>query len=139
MNKKITPFYLIYPILLSTINVSAGQTHQYEPFIDTLTGVIHRETFPGTPNYESIKDGDEIESYWILFLDHPIAVQQGSEVDVAESNVSKTQIIPSSPAQYKKYHNLIGKRVRVIGKLMHQISGHHKTKVLILAEKMDAV
>ena len=130
---------LLRLILAFHTNAAAGGVHRYEPFIDTLTGVIHRETFPGPPNYESIKDGDEIESYGILFLDQPIAVQQGSEEDVAESNVSKTQIIPSSPAQYKKYHNLIGKRVRVIGKLMHQISGHHKTKVLILAEEFDAL
>ena len=37
------------------------------PFI-TLRGKLIRHTFPGVPNYESIKDGDYPETRWVLVI-----------------------------------------------------------------------
>ncbi len=39
-----------------------SQCLSYEPNIVTLSGTLVRKTFPGPPNYESVKKGDKPES-----------------------------------------------------------------------------
>jgi hypothetical protein len=39
---------------------------RYQPDTVTVTGTLARMTFPGRPNYESIKDGDEPETGFYL-------------------------------------------------------------------------
>jgi hypothetical protein len=43
-----------------------------------LTGKLHRATFPGRPDYESIADGDEPETGFYLTLAAPEAWQRGA-------------------------------------------------------------
>jgi len=38
--------------------------------------------------------------------------------------------------QYKYYKKYIGKKVKVVGQLMHSTTGHHKTDVLIVVNKI---
>src|SRR5215813_15064234 len=49
----------------------------YEPTVVKLRGTIISRTFPGPPNYESIREGDTPEAYWLLVLPRPACVKQG--------------------------------------------------------------
>ncbi|HKC65176.1 MAG TPA: DUF4431 domain-containing protein [Pyrinomonadaceae bacterium] len=94
-----------------------------------LTGTISKKTFPGPPNYESIRRGDKPETYWILHLTKPICTAASGDND-AEKNVTDLQLILTEK-QFALYRNFIGKRARVTGKLSHAITGHHHTPVLM--------
>ena len=123
----------------ATAIAQAMDSLSYEPRVVSVQGIIERDTFPGPPNYESIKGGDEIEVYWILILTLPIYVKgtPGDDINASESNVTKVQLVVQ-PKQYNSYRNLIGHKVTVTGTLFHSISGHHKTKVLISVKTMAA-
>jgi hypothetical protein len=108
---------------------------EYEPATVRLTGVLRRTVFPGPPNYESVAEGDTPEQYWVLALSNPICVAANSESEfnVAESDVRHVQLIL---ADYAKYKHLVGRRVVVKGRLVHAITGHHHTAVLLQLEQM---
>src|SRR5437763_459337 len=117
---------LILLILFFQVGISSGksQSHDclsYERSVTTLNGVIDRKTFAGPPNYESIKDGDEPETYWILHVNKPICVQGngGANDDPdaqPEDNVSRLQM-NLDEEQYAQYKDLVGKQVSITGKL----------------------
>lgn len=46
-----------------------------EPAVVTISGIIRRKTFPGPPEFESIKKGDRPMNYWILHPDNPVCVK----------------------------------------------------------------
>src|SRR5271169_3126831 len=48
----------------------------YESSVVTLNGTIIRKTFPGPPNYESVRRGDKPEVYWLIVLSRPICVDK---------------------------------------------------------------
>jgi hypothetical protein len=105
----------------------------YEPATVKLMGKIIRKTFAGPPNYESVKEGDRPETYWILHLSRPICVNADENMpggEEPERNVPDIQLILSTE-QYTRYKSLLGKRVEVSGKLMHSITGHHHTNILL--------
>ena len=69
----------------------------YGPSSFELTGSIELQTFPGPPNYESIKGGDETERGFYLRLDSPRdvfpeGVHLGVENAQAERNVRVMQL-----------------------------------------------
>src|SRR5215831_8689740 len=66
----------------------------YEPTVVKLTGTIISRTFPGPPNYESIKDGDGPETYWLLVLRRPVCVDQGKpgEFNEAKKGIRRIQL-----------------------------------------------
>lgn len=109
----------------------------YESTTIILRGEISRKIFAGRPNFESIKKGDEPERYWILHLAKPICVNGTKDTpdDEPEKNVSDVQLILSE-SQYTRYKDLLNKQVIISGKLLHAISGHHHTKVLIEVVEM---
>jgi hypothetical protein len=105
----------------------------YESATVTLKGEISRKTFAGRSNYESIKEGDEPETYWILHLTKPNCVNGDKSMpngESSENNVSDIQLV-LDVEQYTQYKDLLGKQVIVSGKLFHAISGHHHTNVLL--------
>ena len=96
-----------------------------------LSGTISKKTFPGPPNYESIKKGDQPETYWVLHLAKPICTTAGGDND-AESNVTDLQLVLTQK-QYALYRKYVGGRTRVTitGRLSHAITGHHHTPVMM--------
>jgi len=112
---------------------------EFEPVLVKVSGVIERDTFPGRPNYESIKDGDKLEVYWILKLPKSICVigKSINDINKSEDNIVELQLVLSDN-QYKQYRKFIGHKVITSGTLFHSMSAHHKTTVLINVVKMVA-
>jgi len=112
----------------------------YEPESVLLTGKIIRKTFPGRPNYESIKEGDEPETYWILVSAEPLCVngkkdRNGKQLYFPESNVQQVQLVFMGN-EYQTHKNLVGKNVIVRGSLFPMQTGHHHTNVLITVKEL---
>jgi hypothetical protein len=98
-----------------------------------LTGTLIRQTFPGPPNYESVRKGDRAETVWLLVLASPVCVDVDKgdpELNPAKSGVSRIQLEVGAGV-YKKYKGLVGTRVVATGTLFAEISGHHHTPVLL--------
>jgi hypothetical protein len=127
---------LLLPIsLLAAAQSVKGQSClSYETDGVKLAGKIKRMTFPGPPNYESVKKGDQPEVAWILTLDKPVCVNadRSNEFDEAEKNVSDVQLA-LAPEGFTKWRAFVRNRVPVVvtGKLFHAHTGHHHTQVLI--------
>ena len=123
--------FMLMPFLLALTAQAYAQENclSYDTDGVQLTGTISKKTFPGPPNYESIRKGDKPETYWILHLTKPICTTASGDND-AEKNVTDLQLILTEK-QFALYKRFIGKRARVTGKLSHAITGHHHTPVLM--------
>jgi hypothetical protein len=111
---------------------SKSPCYYYESDTINLTGEMVRDTFPGPPNYESIKEGDAAEIYWVLQLEKPICMNAVADDDnnVDRQNVTQLQMVMDID-MYKKYRELLYKTVTVKGTLFGAQTGHHHTDVLI--------
>jgi len=115
----------------------------YEPVVVELKGTIIRRTFPGPPNYESVKRGDRPEVVWLLILREPICMQEDKNdpgINIAQTDIREIQIVFSEADGYKKYQSFVGtaKTVIVTGTLFGSHTGHHHTRVLITAKTLAA-
>ena len=128
-----------FTFLVTTLTVVAGaylpacaQCVKYEPSAVTLTGRLSSHLFPGPPNYESIKRGDQKERVIILTIAAPVCVDGGSDaINEPENNIRDLQLVIRKPADWKTVERRLGKRVTVVGTLFHAHTGHHRTKVLV--------
>ena len=110
---------------------------KYEPEVVELQGTVKRVVFPGPPNYESVKKGDEPEPYWVLFLLTEICVQ-GDPKDEFNSETEKhVKSLQLMDVDYKKDRSLLGKSVIVKGTLMHSYTGHHHTPALVQVKSIE--
>jgi Domain of unknown function (DUF4431) len=133
MTRK-TQVRLFASLLLLFINsVYASAQKQpclnYAPEVVQLIGTISKKTFPGPPNYESIRKGDKPETYWVLKLPDTVCTEASGDND-AENSVTDLQLILTQK-QYTLYRKFLGRRVNVAGKLSHAQTGHHHTPVLM--------
>ena len=85
-----------------------------------VVGVATLEAFPGRPNYESIKDGDEAEEAWIL-------------TDASDKKDQRFQLVmvDGSEQKFATLRRCIGKKVAVEGVVWEAQTGHHHTAHLI--------
>jgi hypothetical protein len=110
---------------------STNECISYEPSVVKLTGTLVRKTFPGPPNYESVRKGDRSETYWLLELPRPICVDESKEQrDPAQKDVRRIQLVVNEET-YKNQKALVGRRVVATGTLFGAITGHHHTPVLL--------
>lgn len=105
--------------------------------VDTavVAGKLHRATFPGRPNYESVADGDEPETGYSLSLDPAICTVSGagsSETDFA--SIREIQLVLNAQ-QYAELKPRLGTVVRLRGKLFSAFTGHHHADVLLQVAK----
>lgn len=98
MPKQFIPAAIIAVITLILTNSAMGQSTpqslrlSYEPAIVTLSGTLVRKTFPGPPNYESVKKGDRPETSWFLDLQESVCVNTSkTEPDLNPSRVAFTR------------------------------------------------
>jgi Domain of unknown function (DUF4431) len=114
-------------LLLLTMPPVTGLCPSYAPERVVLKGTVKRQTFPGPPNYESIANGDRVETIWVLHLAQSICVSANAEWE-HESRVSDVQLVFSGN-EYEK--PLVDRKVVATGTLYHAHTGHHHTKVLL--------
>lgn len=137
-------FFLFFLLFLS-LSFGTNPVVTYEPSIVELTGHLDLQTFPGPPNYESIKNGDEIERHFYLTLDAPVDVlpkEKHPTVDNPdpERNVKIMQLAINSEdeALWKRFRKAgKGGRIKVTGTLFHRFTGHHHSRILLSVQKMD--
>ncbi len=111
----------------------ADECLEYEPTSVSVTGELHRATFPGRPNYSNFRAGDEAEVYYVLKPIKPICVRAGDAGDfwkTDKSDIDAIQLILDAK-KYKKYRPLLRHKVTATGTLMPQMTGHHHTAVLL--------
>lgn len=116
----------------------------YEPALSELKGTIKMLTFPGRPNYEDIKNGDEPEKCPYLILDHTVDVvpklstpPDSRQPFDGERNICLVQLAVGNDADWKLMKD--GMRVMVKGELFDALSGHHRTRVLLLVREAKHV
>lgn len=120
-------------IVISALTIESwagNQCLEYEPSVVELTGTMKRVVFPGPPNYESVKEGDQPEIYWVLYLDSAICVNGDPKGDFkqAETKIKSLQLLIGN---YDKYRHLLGQKVTVKGMLTHAFTAHHHTPVML--------
>lgn len=123
-----------FPIAISFSEVNAVLSKK--DVSSKLFGVVSRLDFPGRPNYQSIRDGDEPETYWILTLEQPTNFEGKDKGEPQEFNIQEVQLFLNEK-QYLKFRGLLGVHVGVSGTYFHGTTGHHRTKVLFEVQEME--
>lgn len=152
MNKypcKFVITLLYFLILLATFTQNSSLARDtknnivhYEPDVVELSGTLERQTFPGPPNYESIKDGDVMERHWYLRLSSPVdvvATDPHSAINSeSENNVNIMQLVLGyEDPLWKILKNVrIGTSATITGTLYHRHTGHHHSRVLLNVDEM---
>ena len=129
-------------ILVASVGQLWSQSKQaclnYEPVAVRLTGFVISRTYPGPPEYESIRKGDEPETYWLLALSKPVCVNEDKpNFNPAYRNLRKMQLVFDTERAYKTYRRLLGKRVVATGTLYAGFNAHHKTRVLLIVNTLE--
>jgi len=145
MPKEFIPTAIITVITListnSTMNQSTPQSQclSYEPAVVTLSGTLVRKTFPGPPNYESVKKGDIPETSWFLDLPESVCVNESKtepELNPQQNDIREIQLVVK-PQQYQQHKGIVGKKVLATGTLFGEHTGHHHTPVLLTVRTLD--
>lgn len=144
MENRMRRFRSTVLFVLTVLSLGANAIEQTDCLKDgdavSLVGKIWRETFPGPPNYESIEEGDEPETVWVLTLDQPrcilgVSMETGKTYQIGR--ITRFQLA-LTPEQYNKHRRILEKRAKVNGKLFQAVSGHHHTKALIEVNEFGA-
>jgi len=112
----------------------------YEPVVVQLKGTIIRKTFPGAPNYASVKHGDRPEVAWLLVLVKPICMQEDLNdraMNISQTDIRKIQIGFDEADVYNKYNRFVGEKVVATGTLFGSHTGHHRTPVLMTVKTLS--
>jgi hypothetical protein len=137
---SIVAFSLALPAVCAAQHQASTKCLAYEPAVVKLTGTVVRQTLPGPPNYESVRDGDQPETYWVLKLARPICVEADKTDDMgvnrAQEHIKSLELIFNDHAAYKKYKDLVLKEVVVTGTLSGSHTGHHHVDVLLTVENL---
>ncbi len=118
----------------------------YEPEIIELIGEIDLQTFPGAPNYESIKNGDEVETHFYLKLRNSIdviALPKDAESPMKSESFYNVQILQLVVHDDKNMSILRktgeGGHLKIRGTLFHRFSGHHHSRVLLEVKNIKKI
>jgi len=142
------PFHFFDEIELyadTVLDVAWLQTHQtktifYEPHTTELTGTLYQKTYPGPPEYSSIDDGDAAEAPLFLTLTEPVDVAlaepEEEPFNQPEQGVREIQIVFSNEDPPEELWN---RGINVKGTLFSAHTGHHRRRVLMMANSWDPV
>lgn len=137
---KFFKLLLSFLFLFSPLAVAKNQVVYYQPKFVELTGIIKYITFPGPPNYESIKNGDRKETGLYLILKNPVDVDFAPKIekvdnDEPEKNLKIFQLVVYEDKDWEKLRK-DNRYVRINGTLFHAITGYHNTRVLLETRKI---
>lgn len=140
------PILVIIFINFDLIAKSNNKVYFYQPERVTLSGKLYQKTFPGPPNYESVKHGDIPEIGWYLKLDKKIDVIINKKRRVPENDNDEDErsvdliqlVIPYYGKEYNEYkvkkNFRIGSKIKLSGALFKRFTGHHHARVLLRLE-----
>lgn len=138
---KIFTVLLTFFLNFTLIAKSKNKVYFYQPEKVTLSGKLFLKTFPGPPNYESIKRGDSPERGWYLKLDKKIDVIVNEKKRVPENSDDESEkavdviqlALPyEGYEEYKRKKNFkVGARIKLSGTLFRRFTGHHHARVLL--------
>ena len=120
---------------------NSGPCLQLQPKVESIIGTLVRRTFPGPPNYRSVKNGDRAETFSFVDLAEPVCVAgvPSNHLDAQEAaDVIRIQLV-LLPAQYASQNGLVGRKVQATGTLFTRQNGHHHTAVLLNVAKLEGV
>lgn len=138
--KKIFYAALAACILTQGRDVSAAQhCLRYEPVVVALSGILVRRTYPGAPNYESIKDGDQPETGYYLKLQSPVCVKAEENDESSDHDDIKEVQLVLDIKQYATLRPKLGKSISLSGQLFEGFNGHHHTSVLLTVTKDQSI
>jgi len=144
MPKQLIPSAIIAVIILIWAKSATGQSTpqsqclSYEPAVVTLSGTVVRKTFPGPPNYESVKKGDRPETSWFLDLPETVCVNESQtepNLNPKQNGIHEIQLV-LKPEQYQ-HKGMVGRKVLATGTLFGEHTGHHHTPVLLMVSTLD--
>lgn len=136
---------LFFVFLLSSLPVGGRQVFTYDPAVVELSGVLNLQTFPGPPNFESIKAGDSVERHFYLKLHAPIDVSskgENPEADVLKDEqdvrILQLSIDAENEALWARFRDVgKGRHVKIKGTLIHRSTGHHHSRIVLLVDGME--
>lgn len=131
-------------ILALSVLVLTGsaQAHTQSKCLDyrspvALTGILERRTYPGRPNFEDIRSGDEPETGYYLRLPRPICAVDDPPApdgsDVAVHDVRLVQLVLDAQG-YERLRPWIRKQVTVRGRLLSAITAHHHAPLVLTVD-----
>ncbi|MFC5473924.1 DUF4431 domain-containing protein [Paraherbaspirillum soli] len=131
---KFALLVLLPQLLTQTSQAAQATCLAYEPASAAISGMLHRETFPGRPNYESIAQGDEPETGFYLTLPQAICTiaDPAHQMDGLAA-VREVQLVLNEK-QYAELRPYLGRLVRLDGKLFPASTGHHHADLLLRVE-----
>lgn len=122
MQKILYPIFFLF-IVSCSISLPQAETEvkclNYEPEKVQLTGLLYSKSFPGPPNYEDIKKGDEEEIYWLIKTEKEFCVNETKNQWAGKlMNQSEVQLVMNSNFNfYKKKRFLLNRKVIIQGTL----------------------
>lgn len=109
----------------------------------TFEGVLTHRVFPGPPNYEDTRRGDEPEPTYILQLDQPVCAK-GDEFLDENSKIDTIHVFPDVQDRlikkfWKNMRKMIGHRVTVEGNTAFGAhTGHHHAPLVLAITRITA-
>ena len=99
-----------------------------------LSGKLSRPIFPGAPEFEDVRNGDEPEPAYILALDEPLCTT-GDEFLAASETVTSVHLTPTQDeGWFDEMNGYLGKQVMVTGTDPYgSHTGHHHAPLLMTA------
>lgn len=128
------PLFLVLLLVCHAALGTLESAFHYTPHSTHIEGTLETRVFPGPPNYESVRKGDAPESVWLLRLPRAIEVRDDGNPksnNETEKSVRELQLILPDGADQKALDGAVGHRVKMSGKLVHAIFGHHHSRVLL--------
>ena len=114
--------------LVNIAGSSGSPCLHYEPDTVAVTGTLARMTFPGRPNYESIKDGDEPETGFYLRAATPICTIGSTDSTMTDEGslhgVRLVQLLLDSSG-YARLRPQLGHLITLSGRLSVGETGHY--------------
>lgn len=116
----------------------SDREYRYEPAVTVLSGVVTKEDRPVPETGGEASEADERESVYLLKLDRTIIVIGDATHDFNSrtEEVGEIQLTRSSPRL--GFEAFVTRRAAVTGRLFHAHSAYHRTKVLMMVEKIEA-
>lgn len=105
---------------------------RYGPDTVRVSGTLRRLTFPGPPNFEDVRTGDEPETGFYLEPAGPLCATGGQDEEVGgpRADVRLVQLVLDSTG-YEALRPALGRAVALRGTLFPSHTGHHHAPVLL--------